>query len=180
MKKTFKARKWQINAFEKTAIAIDDVKNRVVSLAAAVASGKTAIAAEAMGKFILANLEEYTAQIFVAPRISLCEQQAKEVEMFISAMYGLTNGTDYQIHVINCNHKEYNRMSSNINGHNIFFFCDESLWGTDNKAKNPNGRWMGWLKKWRIWDREGVRFGVCFLDEAHNYENKVENIYTNN
>lgn len=177
MKKTFKARKWQKTAFKKTAKAIAGYKNNVVSLSAGVASGKTAVAADAMGKFIRDNIEETTVQMFVAPRISLCEQQAKEVEMFIEAMFGLVNGTDYQIHVINCNHKEYSKMNHHINGHNVFFFCDESLWGTDSKAKNPDGRWAGWMKKWRIWDREGVQFGVCFLDEAHNYNNKVEKIF---
>ena len=175
--RAFKTRRWQKHAFS----VVDgwlgrketDEEKRptvVVPVNACVGSGKTAVGCYAFGKFIRENESDKTVQMFVTPRIRLCDQQNKEIENFLESEFGLKNGPDYALIGVDCTKHEFNVKSDLLESkHTIFVICDESLWG---KAKdvNPETRWLRWLKKFSKWHEAGFKFGWIVLDEAHNYD----------
>ena len=162
----FKTRKWQKHAFK----VVDSHIENPVPINACVGSGKTVVACYAFGKFIVDNRSNKTVQMFVTPRIRLCDQQNKEIEKFLASEFGLKNGPDYALIGVDCSKHEFNKKNDLLESkHTIFVICDESLWGKD-KGIDPAARWHGWLRKFRLWSEHGFKFGWAALDEAHNYE----------
>ena len=56
----------------------------VVPVNACVGSGKTTVACNAFGQFITASKDKKTIQMFVTPRIRLCDQQNNEIKKFLA------------------------------------------------------------------------------------------------
>lgn len=170
----FKTRKWQKHAFN----VIDSYASGVVPVNACVGSGKTAVACYAFGKFIADNIHSKTVQMFVTPRIRLCDQQNKEIESFLESEFSLKNGPDYALIGVDCTKHQFNKKNDLLESrHTIFVICDESLWGKD-KGINPEIRWQSWLNKFSKWHDSGFKFGWIALDESHNYE-KNEHLMLN-
>ena len=165
----FKIRKWQKQAFKK----IDEYVEHPLLINACVGSGKTIVACYALGKFIVDNKNDKTVQMFVTPRIRLCDQQNNEIETFIESEFGLKNGQDYKIIGVDCSKHQFNKKNDLLVAkHSIFVICDESLWGKD-KGPDPASRWHSWIRKFKKWEEAGFKFGWAALDEAHNYEKNV-------
>ena len=163
---SFKTRKWQRRAFN----IIDSHAGGVVPVNACVGSGKTAVACYAFGRFIVDNIDNRTVQMFITPRIRLCDQQNNEIESFLESEFNLKNGVDFAIIGVDCTKRQFNRKNDRLESrHTIFVVCDESLWGRD-KGVNPDARWRSWLHKFGKWQNAGFRFGWIALDESHNYE----------
>lgn len=170
-----KIRNWQKNGFEKVDQAFSKDGNQLVSVAAAVGSGKTLLSSYVFGKFIHDHKNEKTVQIFLCPRINLCTQQDIEIKTGIHQLFEeLEADRDFTIQVVNCENKSYNKNNDYLPGnHTIFVICDESLWGTDPNLP-PDHRWNSWISKFKQWSNEGVQFGGVVYDEAHNYKEKIE------
>jgi len=174
---------WQKIAFEKLTKALSDEKHNLVSVAASVGSGKTAVAAYTFGKFIQTHKADKTISMFVAPRISLCNQQINEIETMIFEMFGFNSSRsktakefDYKLWLVNCEARKdqaYKNLDDTLyNKHNIFIICDESLWGTADKENNIS-RYNFWVHRFNKWEKEGFKFGSVVYDEAHNFDKKT-------
>lgn len=171
----FKARRWQRDAFT----VIDNYKDGVVPVNACVGSGKTVVACYALGKFIVDNKDNKTVQLFVTPRIRLCDQQNKEIETFLESEFNLKNGVNYAIVGVDCTKHQYNKKNDSlVSKHTIFVICDKSLWGK-TKGVNPVARWQSWLRKFKKWQNAKFKFGWAALDEAHNYANNEKLMFNN-
>lgn len=176
-KTTIKARDWQIESFKKIDRCNKSKTTEVIPVNACVGSGKTNVAAYALGAFIDNNKRKKTIQMFVTPRIALCEQQAEEISRFIESKFGLINGVNYDIIRKDCTQRDLDLSNKNFTSkHTILVACDESLWGTDKKATDPEKRWHRWLKFFEQRRKEGYDFGNVVFDEAHNFTNKYDYI----
>ncbi len=173
----FKARKWQTAAFKiADECSIDNVCD-IIPVNACVGSGKTSVACYSFGKFISEHLNDKTVQMFVTPRIRLCDQQNNEIAQFIETSFGLKADIDYVIIPVDCTKSNFNKKSDTLaSKHSIFVICDQSLWGTDKKAADPNMRWHQWIHKFNTYKKLGYKFGYAAFDEAHNFENKCVNL----
>ena len=81
-------RSWQKHAkiiIERVVSSNDD---NIVVVNACVGSGKTLVAEDAFGQFIKNNENDKTIQIFVTPRIRLCDQQTTSIANALNDMYG--------------------------------------------------------------------------------------------
>lgn len=170
----FKARKWQKAAFKVINHCTTDNINDIIPVNACVGSGKTSVACQAFGAFIEKHHDKKTVQMFVTPRIRLCDQQNDEIETFLNENFGLKNSIDYSLIAVDCTKNDYNKNNDILaSKHSIFVICDQSLWGTDKKAVDPNNRWHKWVHKFKHWQDLGYKFGYAAFDEAHNYSNKL-------
>lgn len=177
-KTTIKDRAWQLEAFTKIDRCNKSKTTEVIPVNACVGSGKTNVAAYALGSFIDNNKrKKRTLQMFVTPRIALCEQQAEEISRFIESKFGLINGRDYDIIRKDCTQRDLDLSNKNFTSkHAILVVCDESLWGTDKKATDPEKRWHRWIKFFEQRRKEGYALGNVVFDEAHNFTNKYDYI----
>ena len=73
-------REWQKKAKQNIKNAINSDKNELVAVNACVGSGKTNVAFNAFIDYIEANPGKKSVQLFVAPRIRLCNQQKEDFE----------------------------------------------------------------------------------------------------
>lgn len=174
----FKPRAWQKKAFKVLGKCTSNGVNDIIPVNACVGSGKTSVACHAFGSFIAENLDQKTVQMFVTPRIRLCDQQNNEIVSFLSENFGLKNGIDYSLVAVDCTKNDYNKASDSlVSKHTIFVICDQSLWGTDKKAIDPNRRWHDWVHKFNQWNELGYKFGYAAFDEAHNYSSKQTELF---
>lgn len=167
-------RNWQQESFNIIDHIIDSKAKTVIPVNACVGSGKTLVSAYALAKFIERHKSERTVQIFVTPRIRLCDQQAKEISDSIEVLTGLKSKKNFNIVQVDCTKNEFNRRNDTlVSKHTIFVICDKSLWGLDEKdPKDPEHRWCEWLGLFNKWEEQGIRFGFACFDEAHNFENQ--------
>ena len=173
----FEARKWQKASFKVVDRCTTDNVNDIIPVNACVGSGKTSVACQAFGAFIEKHSDEKTVQMFVTPRIRLCDQQNSEIEDFLNENFGLKNSVDYSLIAVDCTKNDYNRNTDVLaSKHSIFVICDQSLWGTDKKAIDPNGRWHKWMHKFKRWQDLGYKFGYAAFDESHNYASKTREL----
>lgn len=174
----FKTRKWQNHAFNIIDNCVKSNVRNIVPVNACVGSGKTAVACYSFGKFISEHRDENTVQIFVTPRIRLCDQQNKEIENFLFDYFGLVAKTDFSIISVDCTKNEYDKHNDAlISKHSIFVICADSLWGTEAKNQDPDYRWHNWIHKFKVWSEKGYKFGFAAFDESHNYADKVHKLY---
>lgn len=167
-----KLRKWQIDAKQITSRIIDSSDEKYAIVNACVGSGKTFVAADALGYAIDKYKSGKTVQLFVTPRIKLCHQQSDEIKNVLKTVYELEENRDYSLVNVDCTSKTvYNRKDGYLKGnHIIFVICDESLFGKDKKENLEFPRYRDWLKNFNKWTNEGYRFCWAIFDEAHNYE----------
>ena len=78
-------RRWQKDAFEIVNRCNANAQNNVIPVNACVGSGKTNVAAYAIGDFIMKNRSSKTPKMFVSPIIRLCDQKAEEIIRYIAA-----------------------------------------------------------------------------------------------
>ena len=143
-------RPWQVFAKNKINEIAEQEAHALIAVNACVGSGKTTVAMQAMVDFIKRNSTEPTLQVFVCPRLALCEQQAKEIKKYF---------TDSQIEsstviCYNCE-GEKPKEFTNHNQHIVLVACDKSIW--DDKL--PAFKRL----------LENRKCGVIAYDEAHNY-----------
>lgn len=171
-----KAREWQTKAFEVIGRCNSSDKTEVIPVNACVGSGKTNVAAYALGDFIARNRASKTIQMFVTPRIKLCEQQANEIIRFIRDQFGLEVKRDYEMIRKDCTQRDLDLKADFFGAkHAIFVVCDESLWGIErDKTEKRFPAWKSFLKK-RV--DAGYKLGNFILDEAHNYTGNHEQIF---
>ena len=150
----------------------------VVPVNACVGSGKTAVACNAFGQFITASKDKKTIQMFVTPRIRLCDQQNNEIKEFLEGAYGLRDKVDYSLVPVDCTKDAFNKKSMSLHAkHAIFIICSESLLGVDSSLPGKPSRWHKWLSRFKKWQEEdGFTFGWAVYDEAHNYETQRDTI----
>lgn len=161
-------RSWQLDAFKKIDICNSNELHNVIPVNACVGSGKTNVAAYAIGKFIKDNIGGKTFQMFVTPRIRLCAQQADEITAFIEAEFGLVEGRDFDIIRKDCTQHDLDLTSGVFTSkHAIAVVCDESLWGIE--VDGTEKRWSRWMHFLGKISSDGYKLGNVALDEAHNY-----------
>lgn len=171
-------RQWQKESFEKIRRCNISDNKEIITVNACVGSGKTNVAAFALGNFIKMNKDRRTIQMFVCPRIRLCAQQAEEIAEFIESEFGLRRNVDFDMIRKDCTQKELNLYSETFRSRNsIFVVCDESLWGIDKSATDPEKRWHAWISFLNRRISEGYVLGNCIFDEAHNYKNNHVKIF---
>lgn len=171
-----KAREWQNKAFEVVGRCNRSDSREVIPVNACVGSGKTNVAAYAIGDFIRENIDGKTIQMFITPRIKLCAQQADEIKDFIESQFGIKAKKDFDIIRKDCTQKELDLKSSLFaSKHAVFIVCDESLWGTERDGRDVRcPMWMKFLEKRAA---EGYKLGNIILDEAHNYTSKHDKLF---
>ena len=175
---SFKARKWQKSAFKVIDKCTKNGVNDIIPVNACVGSGKTSVACQAFGSFISEHHDDKTVQLFVTPRIRLCDQQFSEIDEYLNGNFGFENDVDYSLIAVDCTKNDYNKRNDVLaSKHTIFVVCDQSLWGTDKKAVDPNGRWHKWVHKFKHWNELGYKFGYAAFDESHNYANKLVELF---
>jgi len=170
----FQSRAWQKKSFktvdELTAALAARMNPVVVPVNACVGSGKTVVACYAFGKYISENRNAKTVQMFVTPRIRLCDQQNAEIRKFLADEFGLVDKKDYEIIPVDCTKHCWSRNNDNlVANHAVFVVCDESLWGS-SEGPDPAARWHGWLHRFKAYAEQGFTLGWIALDESHNYE----------
>lgn len=174
---TIKPRSWQKKAFNVIDSVIENGMNTIIPVNACVGSGKTHVACYAFGKFITEHKSQSTVQMFVSPRIRLCDQQSQEISDYIELVFGLIEGTDYKIVPVDCTKQDFNKKNDTlVNRHTIFVICDKSLWGTEPNVEDLNYRWHNWLHNFNVYRRRRKIFGFAAFDEAHNFNNNHDKI----
>lgn len=172
-----KLRKWQNDALKVIKRTVKSNDKTIIPVNACVGSGKTFVAESAFGEFIKLHHNEKTVQLFVTPRIRLCDQQAESIKKTLTTSFKL-NDNDYKIEQVDCTKKDYNWRSSKLYAkHVIFVICSESLFGLDPAINNAKvSRFTGWLRNFKEWQKQGYMLGFAAFDEAHNYENSKDYI----
>lgn len=171
-----KAREWQSKAYDVVNRCNASDGSEVIPVNACVGSGKTNVAAYALGDFIKKNLDGKTVQMFVTPRIKLCAQQANEIQGFIEEEFGLKAKADFDIIRKDCTQRDIDLKSDVFTSkHAIFIVCDESLWGIEKDGTEK--RIKMWMKFLRAREAEGYKLGNFALDEAHNYTASHDKIF---
>lgn len=125
-----KDREWQKKSYKVFDRAVKSDKTEMVSIPACVVSGKTRVCVYGFGKFIEENRQFETIQMFVTPRIKLCDQQSDEIRNILKEKFGFTENIDYKIIPVDCTKNEFNKkdpMLKNDTKHTIFVICDCSL-----------------------------------------------------
>lgn len=143
-------RPWQVFARNKINEIAEQEAHALIAVNACVGSGKTTVAMQAMVDFIKRNELNETIQVFVCPRLALCEQQAKEIEKYFTD----AEVTSFKVICYNCEGekpKEFTDHSQHI----VLVACDKSIW--DDKL--PAFKRL----------LENRKCGVIAYDEAHNY-----------
>lgn len=171
-------RPWQNDAGKKILEAYKNANGEdaiVMSVASAVGTGKTVVAAEAFGRFMVMNSESKTVSFFVSPRIRLCDQQCAELTEKIVNRFNLQPNVDFAVVPVHSDANIYNKRDEEapVSQHTVFVICDESLWG--DTPDKPMYRYNEWMRKFTTWKNlNGIKFGAMFFDEAHNYFKKQE------
>lgn len=143
-------RPWQVSArYKINKIAKQEIHS-LIAVNACVGSGKTTVAMQAMVDFIKRNELNETIQVFVCPRLALCEQQAKEIEKYFKD----AEVTSFKVICYNCEGEKPKEFTDH-NQHIVLVACDKSIW--DDKLP---------AFKRLLENRE---CGVIAYDEAHNY-----------
>lgn len=143
-------RPWQVFARNKINEIAEQEAHALIAVNACVGSGKTTVAMQAMVDFIKRNELNETIQVFVCPRLALCEQQAKEIAKYFTD----AEVTSFKVICYNCEGekpKEFTDHSQHI----VLVACDKSIW--DDKL--PAFKRL----------LENRKCGVIAYDEAHNY-----------
>lgn len=168
-----KLRKVQIDGKKITERVARSSEENLVIVNACVGSGKTFIAENAFGDFINLHRDNKTVQMFVTPRIRLCDQQSESIIRTLESEYGLINKKDFQLVHVDCTKNEFNWRNPYLSGnHIIFVICSENLFGSDISVVNAKvPRWTRWLKNFEAWKNMEYNLGFAAFDEAHNYEN---------
>ena len=84
---------------------------------------------------------------------------------------------DYDIIRKDCTQHELNLSNEDFTSkHAIIVICDESLWGTDKNATDPEKRWHSWIKFFEKRDKDGYVVGNVIFDESHNFTDNYEYI----
>ena len=171
-------RSWQKAAFEVVERCNGNTQHNIIPVNACVGSGKTNVAAYAIGDFIVKNRAAKTAQMFVTPRIRLCAQQAEEIASFLEAEFNLKNGKDFDIIRKDCTQHDLDLKSKTFTSqHAVFVVCDESLWGVEQDGSEKRwSKWMHFLKR-ELEEKMGYLLGNVVLDEAHNFTTEHKKIY---
>ena len=143
-------RPWQVFAKNKINEIAEQEAHALIAVNACVGSGKTTVAMQAMVDFIKKNELNETIQVFVCPRLALCEQQAREIKKYFK---------DSQIEsstviCYNCEGEKPKEFTE-YNQHIVLVACDKSIW--DDKL--PAFKRL----------LENRKCGVIAYDEAHNY-----------
>lgn len=170
----FKARAWQKKSFkivdELTAATVARRNPVIAPVNACVGSGKTAVACYAFGKYILENRNAKTIQMFVTPRIKLCDQQNMEIRKFLADEFSFIDGNDYTIIPVDCTKHCWSKNNDRlVANHVVFIICDKSLWGS-SEGLDQAARLHGWMHRFKAYGEQGYTFGWDVLDESHNYE----------
>ena len=180
-------REWQKKAKQNIKNAINSDKNELVAVNACVGSGKTNVAFNAFIDYIEANPGKKSVQLFVAPRIRLCNQQKEDFENDYAAYI-----KKYHIRVAekNCQGDDRNwdnlfndgGTKENPYEHYVVFIVDESLWGEYQRIgkdgeKRTATRMDDTLKVLSDLKKKGFSFGVIAYDEAHNYDNNQKKMF---
>ena len=173
-----KLRKWQSDALKVIKRTVKSNDKTIIPVNACVGSGKTFVAESAFGEFIKLHHNEKTVQLFVTPRVRLCDQQADHIKGTLAASFNLKEKADYDIVQVDYTKKDYDwRSAKLVAKHIIFVICDESLFGLDPAVNNAKvSRFNGWLRNFKKWQKQGYMFGFAAFDEAHNYENRKDYI----
>ncbi len=166
-----KERTWQWEAKEAIDKALDK-NQKLFAINACVGSGKTNVAFEAMISFIEKFNPEKSVQVFICPRLSLCDQQLSEMKDYIE-----TAGIKGDFVLLNSsnNNKGFEHLSmkggilnSPENKHVFVVACDASIWGgKKDEAKIRFSRFKKFLENEK---KLGRSIGVIAYDEAHNYK----------
>lgn len=124
----FNARKWQKAAFKTVdKCSVDEVCD-IIPVNACVGAGKTSVACYAFGKFISEHADHKTVQMFVTPRIRLCDQQTKEIAWFLECEFGLKPDVDFSIIPVDCTKGCYNKKSDTlVSKHTISSFATKAF-----------------------------------------------------
>lgn len=170
-------RDWQKTSFEVIERCNGNDQHNIIPVNACVGSGKTNVAAYAIGDFIMKNKSSKTAQMFVTPRIRLCAQQAEEIANFLDAEFNLKNGRDFDIIRKDCTQHDIDLNSKTFSAkHAVFVVCDESLWGVEQDGSEKRwSKWMSFLSK--LAEEKGYLLGNAVFDEAHNFTANRDKIY---
>ena len=172
--------RWQNDAGKKILKAYENANGEdaiVMSVASAVGTGKTVVAAEAFRRFMVMNPESKTVSFFVSPRIRLCDQQCAELTENFVNRFNLQPNVDFAVVPVHSDANIYNKRDEDapISQHTVFVICDESLWGHDKNTSDPLYRYNVWMRKFAAWKNlNGIKFGAMFFDESHNYVNNQE------
>ena len=168
-----KERTWQWEAKEAIDKALDE-NQKLFAINACVGSGKTNVAFEAMISFIEKFNPEKSVQVFICPRLSLCDQQLSEMKEYITTA-GI-EGNFVLLNSSNCN-ESFEHLSvkdgnlnplSPENKHVFVVACDASIWGGKKvEAKIRFNRFKKFLENEK---KLGRSIGVITYDEAHNYK----------
>ena len=143
-------RPWQKNAKERINKISSENEHSLIAVNACVGSGKTTVAMEAMVDFIKRNPTEPTLQVFVCPRLALCDQQAREIKKYFKD----SQIESFTVICYNCK-GEKPKEFTNHNQRIVLVACDKSIW--DDKL--PAFK--------RLF--ENRKCGVISYDEAQNY-----------
>ncbi len=170
-------RSWQKDAFEVAERCNSNAQHNIIPVNACVGSGKTNVAAYAIGDFIKQNKDKNTAQIFVTPRIRLCAQQAEEIVSFLKNEFGFHAGKDFDVIRKDCTQHDLDLKSKTFSSqHAVFVVCDESLWGVEQDGTERRwSKWMHFLSK--LVEEKGYLLGNAVFDEAHNFTANRDKIY---
>lgn len=168
-------REWQDAGMMVIDRCIANDTHNVIPVNACVGSGKTDLASYAFGKFIQENIKSRTIQMFVTPRIKLCEQQANGIAGYIEQNFGLKRNVDFTVERRDCTQKDLSFSEKIVNQHTIIVICDESLWGVDKTKPNPETfRFSRMSKFLEQHAKDGYIIGNVALDESHNYTANYE------
>lgn len=147
-----KERTWQWEAKEAIDRALDE-NQKLFAINACVGSGKTNVAFEAMISFIEKFNPEKSVQVFICPRLSLCDQQLSEMKEYITTA-GI-EGNFVLLNSSNCN-ESFEHLSvndgnlnplSSENKHVFVVACDASIWGGNKvESKIRFGRFKKFLE----------------------------------
>ena len=172
-----KHRSWQKTAFKVVERCNSNAQHNIIPVNACVGSGKTNVAAYAIGDFIMKNKSSKTAQMFITPRIRLCAQQAEEIASFLEAEFNLKNGKDFDIIRKDCTQHDLDLKSKTFSSqHAVFVVCDESLWGLEQDGSEKRwNKWMNFLSK--LTEEKGYLLGNAVFDEAHNFTANRDKVY---
>lgn len=166
------------------------IKGNFLSVACCVSSGKTLLAIAGMSKVIERRIESSnkTFQVFVCPRLNLCDQQAKEIYDYmkeknlpVSILLYNSNNTPMEnkykeIGILERNSRFCDDSTELFLGsdHIIVVACDASIWrGKAEEAKINENIFKSILKNNEKFGRENT---AIIYDEAHNYESKFDSI----
>ena len=144
-------RPWQVFARNKINEIAEQEAHALIAVNACVGSGKTTVAMQAMVDFIKRNELNETIQVFVCPRLALCEQQAKEIAKYFTD----AEVTSFKVLEYNCEGEKPKEDVNEWTQHIVLVACDKSIW--DDKL--PAFKRL----------LENRKCGVIAYDEAHNY-----------